>query len=265
MQTEIWQEFVTLVKRGALANDRIRAYNAVMQEALPRHVQVMREKADWREWQVSPEMHLVEDQVHFLLPLTFDGQRKTFCFSFLVEEGCWYWQHVESIVLRLDRLGPLPVTSFPDLPERKKTWMREEVRITEQVRLFRTLAEAKGSSYAFDWFKDGAGYALAARTWVPFVPPSRAFVLYACWEQANLRGNPVTLLKLDEQEALLEIQPLYFELYRETGHLREQIRWQEYKQLYETVWHDRAAHAGWELEITYDGEKGKLYFRRRLK
>jgi hypothetical protein len=260
MQTRIWHEFVTLVKGGALASDRIRAYSAVLQEALPRHLKAMRDKADWREWQVSPEMHQVGEQVHFLLPLTFDGQRSTFCFSFLVEEGNWYWQHVESIVLRLDQLGPLPAMSFPDLPEVQKAWMREKVRVTEQVRTFKYLVELKGTLFAMDWLKDGPGYALAARTWVPFVPPSRAFVLYACWEQASLRGNPVTLYQLEEQEALLEIEPIYLKLYRETGHLRQQIGWNEYKLLYETIWSDRAAHAGWELEIEYGGEMCRLHF-----
>lgn len=262
MQTEIWDQFVALLKGGTLAEDRIRAYLPALQEALPRHLQVMREKADWTEWQVSPEMHEVGNQVHFLLPLTFGGQRNTFCFSFLVEGGQWYWQHVESITIRLDQLGPLPVTSFPDLPKRQKAWMREEFRVTDQVRLFNHLAGEKGIPFAFDWFKDGPSYVLQARVWVPFAPPSRAFILYACWEQANLRGNPVTLCKLEEQEACIEIEPIYLKLYRETGHLREKIGWEAYWQLYETIWRDRAAHAGWELEIAYDGETTRLHFAR---
>jgi hypothetical protein len=147
MQIKVWDEFVMLLQRGALADDRIRPYHASMQESLSRHLQAICDKTDWREWQVSPETHQVGEQVHFLLPLNFDGQRKTFCFSFLVDEGQWYWQHVESIFIRLDRLGPLPAMSFPDLPERQKAWMREELRVTEQVRLFKYLSENKGAPF----------------------------------------------------------------------------------------------------------------------
>jgi hypothetical protein len=102
-----------------------------------------------------------------------------------------------------------------------------------------------------------------AQAWVPFAPPRRAFVLYACWEQANLRGSHVKLIKLEEQEALLEIEPIEFRLYRETSQLRQQVEWDAYKRLYETIGHDRAAHAGWELNIAYDGKMCILRFGRQ--
>jgi hypothetical protein len=204
MLTDVWDEFVALLKDGSLAADKIRPYHESLQESLPGLLETMRTKANWTEWQASPEMHQVGSQVHFLLPLTFDGESRTFCFSFLVDEGRWYWQHVESIVIRMDQLASLPTTEFPDVPEAQKAWIREEHRVTEQVHLFRWLVDEKGRSSAFDWFKDGAGYVLAARTWIPFVEISRAFILYVCWEQTNLRGNRVTLVKLEEREALAE-------------------------------------------------------------
>jgi hypothetical protein len=74
--------------------------------------------------------------------------------------------------------------------------------VQAQADLFNFLSREKGKDYAFDWFRDGAGYFLEARTWVPLVPPGRAFILYLCWEQSNLLGNNVTLHKLDDSEAL---------------------------------------------------------------
>jgi len=251
-----------LLKDGSFAAIGIRPYNELLRESMPQVLETMRAKANWTEWQVSPEVHQVGDQVHFLLPLTFDGQCKTFCFSFLVEQDQWYWQHVESIVIRLDQLAPLPATEFPDLPEAQKAWMREELRASERVRLFRLLTEEKGRSFAFNWFKDGAGYVLAARAWVPFAPVSRACVLYLCWEQANLRGSRVTLVELEERTARVSLEPIYLRLYRETGHLRDQICWEDYLALFETVWRDRAHHAGWEPEIAYEGEVTQLHFVR---
>lgn len=112
----------------------------------------------------------------------------------------------------------------------------------------------QGRDYAFDFFKDGAGYFLAAKTWVPFVEPRRAFILYACWEQANLRGNPVTLEKLGDAEAVVRVSTYYFGLYKASAHLRQQIPFEDYRRIFETIWRDRARAAGWAFEIEYKDE-----------
>jgi len=114
------------------------------------------------------------------------------------------------------------------------------------------LAKEKGREFAFDWFKDGVGYFMEARTWVPFMPPSRAFILYLCWEQANLRGNPVTLEKLDDREATITLDPHYLRFHSQTD-VGRQISAEDYRRLFETIWQDRAENAGWKLQITYKG------------
>ncbi len=45
--------------------------------------------------------------------------------------------------------------------------MRAENALTEPVRLFEWLAGQEGREFAFRWFRDGVGYFLSARTWVP--------------------------------------------------------------------------------------------------
>jgi hypothetical protein len=94
---------------------------------------------------------------------------------------------------------------------------------------------------------------MEARTWVPFVPVSRAFILYLCWEQANLRGNRVTLEKLDDREATIALEPNFLKFYSQTdvGH---QISAEDYRRLFETIWQDRAEQAGWKLQIIYKGD-----------
>lgn len=262
MHTQVWKEFVALLQKGTLA-DRVRPYHEPLQGSLLQLLLVMRQKADWTEWQALPEVYQSDSQYHFVLPLTFSGQQQTFCFSFLVEGGQWYFQHMESIFVRLDQLATLPASTFPDIPEFQKAWLREEVRISEQVRLFRLLAEEKGRSFAFNWFRDGAGYKLAAVTWLPFMDASKAFILYACWEQANLRGNRVTLTKLEDREALIALEAIYFKLYRAAGRLTSQISWLDYRLLFEGIWHDRARHAGWMLDISYSGETSIMHFHKR--
>lgn len=250
----VWREFVAAMKEGGLSPEKVRPYYDQLREPILGWLKEMSAKADWAEWERSPEAHRVGEHVHFLLPLTFDGQTAEYCLTFLTEDGAWSFRHLEAINLRLDRTGPLPASDFPDVEEKIKAHIREEWRWSREVRLFDLLSELKGKDFAFDIFKDGNGYFLAAKTWVPFVEPRRAFILYACWEQAKLTGNRVTLEKLDEDEAVVRMSTYFFGLYDVTAHLRRQISFEDYTRIFETIWHDRARAAGWTLEIEYGNE-----------
>jgi len=258
-ELRMWREFVTLVRAGNFPSDRIKPYREELRAPLLGFLETMRAKADWHEWDASPETFRVGDEVHFLLPLTFDGHTRTFSFSFVREHGRWSFEHMEGISIRMDEVGRLPAHSFPDLPDTDKAWMREEIEVTREVHLYNALAAEKGAAAALQWFNDGQGYALAARTWVPFVAPSRAFILYLCWEQANLRGNGVVLERLDADTAVVRITPLYYQLYERTGHLKLQITPDAYRTLYETRWQDRASAAGWDVAISC--AEGRCLFR----
>lgn len=256
---QVWTEFVTLLRTGDFPPEKIKPYQEDLRSPMLGFLGTMSRKADWKEWLTHPDMFPVGEQVHYLVPLTFDGQKATYCFSFVVERGDWYFQHLEAITLRMDRLGPLPATTFPDLPEEDKAWMREEIQVSREVWLFNALSAEKGAAAALEWFKDGPGYALAARSWVPFVPPSRAFILYLCWEQAHLRGNEVVLQQLDDDSALVRLRPLYFQVYERAAHLKQQIQPDAYRALFESRWRDRASAAGWNLDLSC--QAGDCVFR----
>ena len=260
-----WHEFVDLLRSQPFPAERVRPYQEELREPVLGFLRMMREQADWGEWSREPDAFRVDDRIHFVLPLTFGGQTASYCFSFIVEDGEWYFQHVEGIFLRLDELGPLPVSEFPDLPDTTKAWMRAELEVSRDVWLYNMLAAEKGREAALGWFRDGAGYALAARSWVPFVSPERAFVLYLCWEQANLRGNTLVLEALEEDEALVRFTPMYLLLYEKTGHLRQQITFDDYLGLFEFRWRDRAASAGWSIEFSYDGPECVMRLHRAPK
>ena len=246
---DVWREFAGLLRTGPLPEERLRPYVEVGSQVLARALETIRQRTDWTEWDAIPQVFAVDDRRHFVLPLTFGGRTRDFVFTFQIEDGRWYLQHIESILIRLDRLDAPPTSRFPDLAEPDKAWIRAELEVTEQVRLFNFLAREGGRDAAFDWFRDGAGYALAARTWVPMFALPEAFIRYLCWEQANLRGNAVTLERLEPNEARVRIRPLYLRLYGETGHLREQIPAADYRRLFEIIWQDRASHAGWRLRM----------------
>jgi len=151
----------------------------------------------------------------------------------------------------MDKIGALPTSTFPDVPEETKAHIREETRWSREARVFNLLAKEKGKDFAFDFFKDGNGYFLAAKVWVPFVEPSRAFILYLCWEQANLIGNEVILENLEDQKARVRLKTHFFHLYKVTAHLHQQISFDDYRRIFETIWLDRARAAGWELRVEY--------------
>ncbi|HVP14148.1 MAG TPA: hypothetical protein VMS88_01315 [Terriglobales bacterium] len=256
----IWREFMKELRGGGMADtSRVRTYDPAQRAPLMAALEGMRGLLLWDSCTTAPEVFRVGDQVHFVAPLVFQQGgatgHATFCFTFLTRGERWYFQHLESIVLRLDRLGPPPVSSFPDLPEERKAWMRDELQTSLDIAHYVTLAREKGAEAARSWFVDGAGYALAARTWVPFVPPQRAFVLYLCWEQANLRGQKVTLEALADSAARVRLAPRWFELYRRTTHLRTEISEADYRALFETIWRDRAANAGWNVAFAYEGDE----------
>lgn len=247
----IWNEFTEKLKKADFPTEKLRPYYETLREPILGYLKEMREKANWEEWKATPEIHRVENKVHFIIPLTFDSTTATYCLTFLDEPDDWYFQHIEAITIRLDKLSSIPTSKFPDLPEAKKASMREEGRVSKMVRLFNLLAKEKGKDFAFNWFKDGRGYALAAQTWVPFFPLSKSFILFLCWEQSNLRGNEVTLEKLEKNEALVRMNLLYFYLYKVAGHLKQQISFDDYRKIFESTWQDRAEKAGWEVEIQY--------------
>ncbi len=260
---DVWREFTASLLAGSITADRIRPYYPELRDPLLHFLEEFRRISRPEEWKAKPELDRVGSQIHGIISLTgSDGKKTPYCFTLLIEDSRWYFQHVESIFIRLDQTGPLPASRFPDVTEAQKAWMRDERRATEQIRVYNLLAKEKDRDFALRFFLDGAGYALEARTWVPFVSPSRAFILFLCWEQANLFASPVTLESLDDDSAVVRLQPRWFKLYRQTGHLRQMISESEFRKIFEAVWHDRAQAAGWTLLLKQDGDDWVFRFKR---
>jgi len=260
---QVWREFREALRSGAMADpERYRPLQPSLLQPMMGYLEEIRKTATWEEGE-GPEVFHVGNRVHYLTPLTIkhgdSASTGTFCFSLILEGGRWYFQHLESIVIRLDKIGEPPVSSFPDISGEQKAWIRDEIQISRDVRLFGDLSREKGKEAAFNWFKDGRGYALQARVWVPFVSPERAFVLYACWDLSNLRGEQAVLEKLSDDEARIRFRPRAFAIYEQASHLKQQINVDDFRRLFEVVWLDRARNAGWNLRISY--EKDNCVFR----
>jgi len=199
----------------------------------------------------DPEIFRVENKRHFLISLQEKTTKVDYLFSFIIEDGQWYFNHLEAIFIRLDKIGALPTSEFLDLTENQKIWARNEIRVSKMIQLWTYLKNWKDEEAAFNYFKDGPGFFVGAKTWVPFVPPPKAFILYLCWYQSNLYGNWLSLVKLEDNAAVVKMRPLYFLLYRQASHIKPQISLEDYRKLFETIWIDRAEAAGWKLIIEY--------------
>src|SRR5271157_403474 len=74
----IWQQFVAMLRAEPLPTDRIRPYDPSLKAPLLGFLSIMRAKADWREWERSPEVFHAGERTTFVIPLTIDGNRKTY-------------------------------------------------------------------------------------------------------------------------------------------------------------------------------------------
>jgi len=252
----IWKEFVSALKAGTLSADQIRPLYGTDKELVLKWLkdlmQATRDNNALSDWD-SPEIIPVGNLVHFVVKLRIGPEMTTErSLSFIKDGGRWYFGHMENIMIRLDKLPPPPISEFPALPEETLTWQRNEILWSDLVRIYLTTAEKNGRDFALGLFKTGAGYFVGATSWVPFVPPARAFILYLCWAESRLYGNLVTLEKLSDEEAVVRLQTHYFFLYKRSSHMRQWLPFDEYRTIFETIWQDRATNAGWNLEIKYE-------------
>lgn len=250
----VWREFVSLLRSGAMTAERIRPHEELenARQRLLGYLDIIRQQALPEEWETDPEVIRRDSLQHYIISLTTNQQRVPYCFSFLTEGNRWYFRHLEAVFIRLDTISTFPASVFPDLSPQQKSWMRAEVYWSFVVlNVYLPAARDQGKQYALNLLKDGGGYFLGAKTWVPFVDPRRAFILYLCWEQNHLRNNDVVLVSLSDTAAVVQIQSLFFAVYDIAGHLKPVISAQDYRDIFETIWQDRAKKAGWSLEIKY--------------
>lgn len=202
-----------------------------------------------------------DNTVHFFFDL--GPETSTFCISVVIENDRWYFQHLEAITIDFSAPPSLPCSTedLPNLPEQTISWIREEGDMTERVRLYNFLVQEKSREFALNWLKDGVGFFLAARAWIPYLEPRVAFLWYAAWSEARLHMNAVVVVKADADGGLIHLtDPLHWCLYRQTSHLKEQISPADYEAMFEAVWQDRAEKAGWRLQIVHAGDSIKLQF-----
>mgnify|MGYP001081677342 FL=1 len=252
---EIWNDFLDKLRNNRISVEMIDPMEELgdaFKPVLLSFLDSLRVQASDIDWTRDPEIIVQGDQILFITPWTTRFDTVNYCLTFKTIGSKWYFEHIESIFIRLDKYEPLPRSNFPDIDEARKAWMREENFWSYIIiNFYLPASEKNGRTYALDLLKDGGGYNVAAKSWVPFLPDHKAFILYLCWEQSNLRGNNVTLNSLDDNKAEITVESQYLALYHNTAHMRNIISIEEYKTIFETIWKDRTRYSGWNLIIDY--------------
>lgn len=259
-----WRDFVLLLKENKFQEEMIRPHLEELRKPNMDFINKIIELDKWAELDVEPEIIRLKNRINYLIFLTINNTKAEYCFTFIEDNSKWYLEHIETIFIRLDKIPALPVSEFPDIPDFQKAWAREEIYWSEQVRIYSFLKAEKGKEFAINWFKDGMGYNIAAKTWVPFVESKKAFILYMCWEQRNLRGGEVVLEKLGDDEALVKIRPLLINIYLQSSHFKQQISWDDFIEIYFAIWKDRAEQAGWKLDFILGDYLLGFHFKRNI-
>jgi hypothetical protein len=262
-EEKIWKEFMDILRSGKMTVDKIHPHPQIGDTYKPiflGFLDSVRAQASAEDWTAQPEIIKIENRIQYIVPWSAGNKKISYCFSIVLENSGWYFQHLETIFIRLDKIDKLPASKFPDISENQKNWIREETYWSFVIsNLYMPVVKSSGQQAALDMLKDGGGYFVSAKTWVPFTSPYKAFILYLCWEQANLRGNNVSLEKLEDNEATVRIKTQFFSLYTRSAHMRQFITIDDYKQIFETIWQDRAKHSGWKLEIKYSPDYSVIF------
>lgn len=181
-------------------------------------------------------------------------------FDFLLIEKDWKLSFIECITLPVSDISDLPYTDFRALPE-KETDIRNEKEITKQVFLYNEFKNLIGQQKAVEMFYDGAGECLCARSWVPFYNDRLACIAYFAWIQNRIYGEQVEIVKFDEQCCCLRFRRhIWRKMYLITGHIQKMIDYEEYINLFEAIWQNRASECGWTLQFIYQDEDTELVF-----
>ena len=184
-----------------------------------------------------------------------------FDFSFMNDK--WKLLFIECITLPVSDLSVMPYTAFQRLPV-KETEIRREKEISKLIYFYDQFRKLVGRQKAMEILFDGAGEFLCAKSWVPFFDETLSYIAYAAWIENCIYGEQVEIVSFSEQCCrLLFHKHIWRKLYTMTGHIRKMIDYEEYIDIFESIWKNRAFESGWELQVNYRDEDTELVFTKR--
>ena len=255
---KVWTEFRDKLRRNELAEEDCIRHSQIDYVAFFRD-EHLRDLKDFIIRQEKPTCERGEEKIIFTLK---SSEKDEIRLDFVVKGDRWYFYLIDGLTIPIKETPPLPFSDLPPYPgfEHK---MRMEAVITEKVYFYLRLRKEKDKEEALTWFRNGEGYKLNIEAWMPYFTLRKSFVLFTAWVENRYWGQPVVVEELSDTHSVLVFQNhLLFILYDVAGHLRPRISLEEYRELFEDLWCDRARAVGWDIRFEYDQYDTKLVLDR---
>lgn len=159
-------------------------------------------------------------------------------------------------------MNHFPYSEFVPLGK-KELHIRREKEISQFVYFYLKFKELAGREKALACVSDGKGEYICARSWVPFYSDRLSYIAYSAWYECRINGENVVIQEFQENKCEVVIyNHIWRSMYFTAVHLKAAIEYSEYMELFESVWKDRAASAGWKISFVYTDEYTSLIFNR---
>jgi|AGTN01.2.fsa_nt_gi hypothetical protein len=199
---------------------------------------------------VPVEFYDMEGKASVMLKCEDDDYR----FDFVPYGESFRLAFMECITLPVFDIKRLPYSDFIPLPD-KENELRREKEISRTVWNYLKFKELLSKEEAIKIFIDGKGESIGARSWVPFYSDSLAYIAYAAWIENRLYGEETVLEEFTESRCVIRLKKHFWRrLYFMSGHLKTQINYDEYMELFQAIWSDRAKENGWKINFIYDND-----------
>lgn len=254
--TDIWKEFQEKLKQDTLTeSDFTVEMGAYLQPLLCGEAAAPRRQ----KFLTAPyDMYEGADRVSIVLHCADDDYR----FDFLPDGILWKLAFIECITLPVYDMNHFPYSKFVPLGK-KELHIRREKEISQFVHFYLKFKELAGREKALACVSDGKGEYICARSWVPFYSDRLSYIAYSAWYECRINGENVVIQEFQENKCEVVIyNHIWRSMYFTAVHLKAAIEYSEYMELFESVWKDRAASAGWKISFVYTDEYTSLIFNR---
>jgi hypothetical protein len=244
----VWDEFREKLQRNELTSEDCVRHSRIDYAAFFRDENVSALKG-FIVHQEHPRIEWGEEKLVYTLQ---SSEKDEIRLDFVVEDDRWHFYLIDGLTIPIKGLPQLPCSDWPAYPDFEHR-MRMEHVVTKKVFLYLRLRDEKGKTEALTWFRDGEGHKLNIEAWMPYFGLRKSFVLFNAWIENRYWGQSMVVEELTDTHAMLLFKDHeLLILYDVAGHLRPRISLEEYKELFEDQWRDRACWAGWNVRFVYD-------------
>jgi len=219
--------------------------------------------ADWRRQICEtppPPYEFGEDKLIFFMD---EGTPQEVRFDFVQRGDRWLLYFVDGVTIPIRSIDHLPFSDFPDprTGESATHFGLMEEHISFRLKVYQRVKEKEGKTEALSWLADGLGRRVGAAAWFPYFSPRKAFIVSTAWSERRMYRQHVVIEEFgDDRCVLLFRDHVWFKMYAAAAQIHARFDQEEYREIFEHIWRDRANHSGWDASFSYDGAETRVIF-----